>query len=69
MRELESKELIFVPTNLGILKAHVNGFQRPGLPGVIYACLGRHTIRVTGTNKRETLRRSIIKLNHVIAKK
>ncbi|MBM7694615.1 hypothetical protein JOC77_004090 [Peribacillus deserti] len=69
MREQESKELVFVPTNLGMLKAHINGFERPGQPGEIFIRLRKHTIRATGTNKRKTLNRSIIQLNHIIAKK
>ncbi|WP_026692209.1 hypothetical protein [Peribacillus kribbensis] len=69
MRNLDYKELLLVPANIGLLRFHIYGFERPGYPGEVCLCYKGYSITVKGENKKWTLTLSLLTLNQILSKK
>ena len=66
MKRAKSFEMIYLPSKMGMIKVYMYGFQKKDEPGRVFVMLNDLKVNGKGTNKKQTLIRTLSKLNELI---
>lgn len=67
MRKERMCEILFIPSNLGLIRIHVSGFETFEDSGEVVAVLNDLVVKKRGYFKRRMIMNTFIKLNRLIA--
>ncbi|MCR2820902.1 hypothetical protein [Lederbergia panacisoli] len=63
MRKNNRFEVIFIPTNSGMIKLYIYGFKPYGSWGHVFASMNDISINVKGYNRKRTIIKALAQLN------
>ncbi|MBM7586636.1 hypothetical protein JOC86_003188 [Bacillus pakistanensis] len=69
MRKFNHMEAMFLPTDQGMIKIFIYGFQSIGSWGQVIAQLDDVTVNTKGYSRRKTIVRSLTQLHQMLVKK
>lgn len=67
MRKERMWEILFIPSNLGLVRIHIAGFETFEESGEVVAVLNDLVVKKRGYVKRRMIMNTFIKLNRLIA--
>lgn len=67
MMKNRSCEMLFIPSNLGLIRIHISGFESLADSGEVVAVLNDFVVTKRGYFKRRMILNAFIKLNKMIA--
>lgn len=68
MRKNNRVELIYLPTDSGVVKIYIYGFKPFGAWGQVFASMNDVSVNVKGFNRKKTIIRSLTVLNESLLK-
>ena len=66
MKRAKSFEMIYLPSKMGMIKVYLYGFQKNNEPGRVFVMLNDLKVNGKGTDKKQTIIRTLSKLNELI---
>ncbi|RFU71085.1 hypothetical protein D0469_03870 [Peribacillus saganii] len=68
MREFQAMELIFIPSNLGLVKIYIHGFEESGDGGEVIITLNDLMVKRRGLQKKATMIKSFLMFNRLLTR-
>ncbi|PLS16495.1 hypothetical protein CVD28_15520 [Bacillus sp. M6-12] len=67
-KQSRAMELIFIPSNLGLVKIYIHGFEESVSGGEVIIILNDLMVKRRGNDKKATTIKSFLMLNRLIAR-